>query len=82
LATVHVAVVHSSLIVHDVVVVPSIHETVSSYVNVESCGVLYHEVLYVVFSLNVGAVLSNLIELDVCFVVLQFPTLSQILGVI
>jgi hypothetical protein len=66
---VHVAADHSPIL--QVTGVPdAIHANVSVYVNVEVCVLVYHPA-NVLLLLNAGAVLSNLIEFDVRFVVLQ-----------
>ena len=75
LAFVHVAHAHSPIVhvtgVHDV-----IPANQSVYVNVDVCVLVYHHA-YVLFVLNAGAVLSNLILFDVAFVILQFHNLSH-----
>ena len=74
--TVHVAHAHSP-IVH----VTGVHDTIpanqSVYVNVDVWVLVYHHA-YVLFVLNAGAVLSNLIAFDVALVTLQFHNLSHI----
>jgi hypothetical protein len=73
---VHVDHIHSGT-VHVVGFHDAIHANASAYVNVDVCVLVYHHA-NVVLPENTGAVLSNFIEFDVKFVVLQFHNLSHI----
>jgi len=74
--TSHVIHVHSQKIVHSTGVQDTIWDTVSVYVNIDTGSGPYHQ-LNSVLPESVGAVLSNLIELDVTGVVLQFHAASH-----
>jgi len=76
----HVIPDHSPIVhvtgVHDI-----IGAILSVYVNIDVCEVAYHHENIVLLT-NVGTVLSNLIGFEITYVVLQFPTLSHIFGLV